>query len=143
MKHILVAIDGSERTAAIIEKAIEMAKSFSSKVTLLNVYEVPIFVYNFEFGYNPWLDELKANLSKKSGEILESARKNFTEASIEADTVSLEGSPASQIIDYVCEHEDIDLIIMGSYGMSGFRRFFLGSITNKVAAATEKPILIV
>jgi nucleotide-binding universal stress UspA family protein len=143
MKHILVPVDGSECTPVAIEKAKELAGVFGSKITLLNVYTIPYMSSELDFNVAVWIDSMKEYTMKKSRDTLEDAKALCRGMEVEIETVSLEGNPADQIIDYVSQHDDIDLVIMGTYGMGGFRRFFLGSTTHKVAVAIEKPILII
>jgi nucleotide-binding universal stress UspA family protein len=143
MKHILVPVDGSACTGLAIEQAKEFARIYGSKITLLNVYDLSYLSFNVDFGAVPWNQEITEGMIKRSNDILKEANDLLAGMSDQVELVSLEGNPAGQIIDYVRDHEDTDLVIMGSYGMSGFRRFFLGSTTHKVAVAIEKPILII
>jgi len=50
-------------------------------------------------------------------------------------------APAQTITD-VAEREQCDLIFMGSHGRSGWGHLLLGSVTNKVLAHTQKPVLV-
>lgn len=49
-----------------------------------------------------------------------------------AETVSVEGDPADMILE-VAEREQVDLIVVGNRGMTGARRFLLGSVPNRVS----------
>jgi nucleotide-binding universal stress UspA family protein len=142
MKHILVPVDGSACTGLAIAQAQEFARIYGSRITLLHVYDISYFSNNIDFGAIPWNQEITNAMIKRSNDILQEAKKHFTGMEDQVETLSLEGNPASTIINYVSQQDDIDLVIMGSYGMGGFRRFFLGSTTHKVAVAIEKPILI-
>ena len=51
------------------------------------------------------------------------------------------GDPASEIIDYA-ESENIDLIVIPSHGRTGLKRFFLGSVAEKVIRFAHCPVLI-
>lgn len=143
MKHILVPVDGSMCAGLAIDQAREFAKTYGSQVTLLNVYDISYFSGFTDFAAVPWNQEITNAMIKRSSDILAEAKERFDSVIDQVDTVSLEGNPANVIIDYVSEHADIDFVIMGSFGMGGFRRFFMGSTTHKVAVAIEKPILII
>jgi nucleotide-binding universal stress UspA family protein len=143
MKHILLPIDGSPCSGLAIQQAKEFAQIYGCKITLLNVYDITYFNNSIDFGAIPWNQEIINGMSKRSNDILIEAKELLAGMGDMVELVSLEGNPADQIIDYVRDHHDIDLVIMGSYGMSGFRRFLLGSTTHKVAVAIEKPILII
>ena len=64
------------------------------------------------------------------------------EDGIKISPVIKEGSPAKAILD-VASEEDVDLIVIGSSGKSGFDRFILGSVSDKVVNAAKCPVLVV
>ena len=61
---------------------------------------------------------------------------------VKISSVIKEGSPANVILDVAAE-EDVDLIVIGSSGKSGFDRFILGSVSDKVVNAAKCPVLVV
>ena len=142
MKRILVPTDGSDCSGLAIEKAIEMAKLFGSKIILFNVYDIQHVSSYFDFQHQERVDSLCEDMAKQSLNILEKAKAMCADFSGEVETVSVTGNPAVQICEYV-EKNDIDLVVMGSHGMGGIKRLFLGSVTHQVAVAIEKPILII
>lgn len=144
MKNILVAIDQSECSTRAIEQARDLATLYGAKLTILHVYDNKYFDIFIEGSYNRMdvITQMKADLEKQSHLLLSDGKALCAELGDQVETLSLEGNPANKIIDYVDAH-DIDLLVMGSHGMSGFRRFFLGSVTHKVAVSIEKPILII
>jgi nucleotide-binding universal stress UspA family protein len=143
MKYILVPVDGSDCANKAVEKAKELAKFYNSKITLLNVYHYPVISSGYELEQAAWIGLLTDELIKNSNDILEKAKAQCSDMADLVETVSLEGNPADQIIEYVCKHDDIEMVIMGTHGMGGFKRFMLGSTTHKVAVTIEKPILII
>ena len=64
------------------------------------------------------------------------------EAGVEVETFAREGAPADAILD-VAEERDADLIIVGNKGMTGARRFLLGSVPNKVSHHAPCSVLII
>jgi len=64
------------------------------------------------------------------------------EAGLEVETFAREGDPADAILD-VAEERDADLIVVGNKGMTGARRFLLGSVPNKVSHHAPCSVLIV
>ncbi len=64
------------------------------------------------------------------------------EAGIEVETFAREGDPADAILD-VAEEHDADLIVVGNKGMTGARRFLLGSVPNKVSHHAPCSVLII
>ena len=63
-------------------------------------------------------------------------------AGVEVETFAREGAPADAILD-VAEERDADLIIVGNKGMTGARRFLLGSVPNRVSHHAPCSVLIV
>jgi nucleotide-binding universal stress UspA family protein len=56
-------------------------------------------------------------------------------------TVIREGAAAETIVEYAKDHE-IDLIVMSTHGRSGFKRFVVGSVTERVLRTGETPVLV-
>lgn len=144
MKHITVAIDHSECSNRAIAQAKELAKLYGAKLTLLHVYDNKYFDTFLEGGYNRLdvIEKMRHEVQDQSASLLAAAKEQCADLETPIETISLEGYAAGRIIDFV-ENNDVDLLVMGSHGMGGFRRFFLGSVTHKVAVSIEKPILIV
>jgi nucleotide-binding universal stress UspA family protein len=74
--------------------------------------------------------------------VLESAAGPARERGIEVSTHAREGDPADAIID-VAEETNADLVIVGNKGMTGARRFLLGSVPNKISHHAPCSVLIV
>jgi len=141
MKKILVPVDGSKFALNAVEKAKELAKAFDSEIILLNI----IPVYPGAFSTYSISEGLKINLLKEakinSAKILDSAKKRL-DGYEKVTTVSLEGNIADEILNYAKEN-DVDMIIMGSQGLSNLHNIFIGSVTRKVALQATKPIMII
>lgn len=144
MKHIAAAIDPSECSTRAVAQALELAKLYGAKLTLIHVHDNKYFDIYTEGSFNRMdvIDKMRVEYEKQSATLLEAAKAACAELGDKVETVSMEGNPAARILDYV-ENNDVDLLVMGSHGMGGFRRFFLGSVTHKVAVSIEKPILII
>lgn len=134
-RHILVTTDYSKYGEAALKKAVQLAKPFNAKVTLLHAADtlssemypaigelaVPVMVDNPELE-KKHLERLENELK----EVLENM--DISEGLVE--TVIVEGHPVDAIIDYAKKHDN-DLIVMGSHGRRGLARL-LGSSTNGV-----------
>jgi nucleotide-binding universal stress UspA family protein len=59
-------------------------------------------------------------------------------SSVQASVLS--GSPYRAIVDYAAA-EDIDLVVMGTHGRTGFDRYLLGSVTERVVRLSDRPVL--
>ena len=63
-------------------------------------------------------------------------------ANVEVEPVILRGIPAEEIIGFA-EKNDIDLIVMGTHGRTGIKKFLLGSVAEKVVRHATKSVLVV
>ncbi len=61
---------------------------------------------------------------------------------VDIESVILEGNPAEEIIGFA-EKNDIDLIVMGTHGITGISRFLLGSVAENVVRHSKKAVLVV
>jgi nucleotide-binding universal stress UspA family protein len=73
---------------------------------------------------------------------LRQAAESMQEAGLEVETFSRQGDPADAILD-VAEENGADLIIVGNKGMSGAKRFLLGSVPNKVSHHAPCSVMII
>jgi len=137
-KKVVIAYDFSQTCQKALEFAIDFLKNFKVKVDILHVDE-PIGV--------PLIEKLKVKVHERFAEekkkILSDLKKKFEEKEIETNIVYLEGkNPVEVITDYVNNNEDVELLIIGSKGLSGLKRLILGNTATKLISKIKKPILI-
>jgi nucleotide-binding universal stress UspA family protein len=70
------------------------------------------------------------------------ASEKVQEAGVKVETYSREGDPADAVLD-IAEEQNADLIMVGNRGMTGARRFLLGSVPNKIAHHSPCSVLII
>ena len=137
-KKILVPTDGSE-----FAKKAERHALFLAKISGAELIAVSVTENNFVNGL-PLDDEiyqLNQVLNERSKENLEEFDK-LNEEGLKVTHIIREGSPAKVILE-VAKEEDIDLIVMGSSGKSGFDRFIMGSVADKVVNSAKCAVLVV
>ena len=137
-KKILVPTDGSE-----FAKKAERHALFLSKVSGAEIIAVSVTENNFVNGL-PLDDEiyqLNQILKERSEENLDEFDK-LNEDNLKITHVIREGSPARVILE-VAQEEAVDLIVMGSSGKSGFDRFIMGSVADKVVNSAKCAVLVV
>jgi nucleotide-binding universal stress UspA family protein len=141
---ILVGTDGSETASTAVRHAIGLAVDLRARLQIVSAYEptaderlllertqVPA---DIEWTVNPRADVL---------ELLERARSSAREAGVsEVETFARQGDAADAILD-VAEERGADLIVVGNKGMTGAKRFLLGSVPNKVSHHAPCSVLIV
>jgi len=137
-KKILVPTDGSEFAKKAQQHAMFLAKVSGAELVAVSVTE-----NNFVNGLT--LDDEVYQLNQILKERSEENLKEFDELNkddLKITHVIREGSPAKVILDVVND-EDIDLIVMGSSGKSGFDRFIMGSVADKVVNSAKCAVLVV
>ena len=138
IKKILVAVDGSKASSSAGNQAIDLAKKHQAELTAL--YVVPsdirygqgnlkgVVMTAMERGQK-YVDELKQNASE-------------TKISIRTDVVMSTNSVVKSIVEYA-EEKKMDLIVIGSRGISGLKRMLLGSTASGVVTYADCPVLVV
>lgn len=148
MKKILVPMDGSNASKKAAEKAIEIAKVYDSEVTFLTVVDVPIFVNYAEVGITiseTFLinrEKMVKEKLKHDTEMLDILVGQLDFADIKTEKLLLVGETYEQIIKHA-EEEQFDLIVMGSKGIGDHKHSVIGSVTKKVIAEVDCPILLI
>jgi nucleotide-binding universal stress UspA family protein len=137
-KRILVPTDGSE-----FAKKAQQHALFLSKVSGAEIIAVSVTENNFINGLP--LDDEVYQLNQVLKERSEENLKEFDELNeddLKITHVIREGSPARVILE-VAQEEGVDLIVMGSSGKSGFDRFIMGSVADKVVNSAKCAVLVV
>lgn len=139
--NILVPIDFSERSKKALQVADKFAKIFNGRITPFYSH-LPISEldepYALGLSSNMYqnFEDLEDQLASRVEEI---AEENVDTTRLDEPSVVL-GNAAEAIID---ASEDYDYIIMSSHGRTGFSRFLLGSVAEKVLRLAHTPVMIV
>ncbi|HET6453423.1 MAG TPA: universal stress protein [Armatimonadota bacterium] len=142
-KQILIPLDGSELAEGAISHAMEIAKAFKAKVTLLSVVE-PVAVYPQPGAVGPVVSvsmDVQDEVGKVA-EYLDGVADKLRQEGIDVLRVVREGDPAGQIVDYAHLNQ-VDLIVMSTHGRSGIQRLVYGSVAEHVLHHATVPILLV
>ena len=146
-KRILVPTDGSARAEHSALAAIELAKFLDASVVALYVYP-PLHIYPTEpFVATPELisAEAYAKVQQKAAKrYLGAIVKAAEAAGVPCTPLGIEhDSPAAAIVETASAADaPCDLIFIGSHGRGVVSQFFLGSITTKVQASCDIPVLV-
>jgi nucleotide-binding universal stress UspA family protein len=142
-QSIVVGTDGSETAKEAVRQATELANRLGATIHLVSAYEpVPEGRLRQERQQVP--DDLQwmVNPREDVSNTLQQAGEEIDEAGVKAETHPREGDPADAILD-VAEEENADLIVVGNKGMTGARRFLLGSVPNKVSHHAPCSVMII
>jgi len=136
-KKILVPLDGSEYSLHALEKAIQIAKKFDGKITLINVYSVGSFNVTPSQVFNYVLE-----MQKTGKIILSEGEKKVKDEGVQVETFLKEGHIVEEIIKKARE-SNFDLIVIGAKGISKIKEILLGSVSYGVTSHAPCPVLIV
>ncbi|CAA9528825.1 MAG: Universal stress protein family 4 [uncultured Solirubrobacteraceae bacterium] len=142
-KSIVVGTDGSETAGKAVEAAVDVARRHEATLHLVSAFvPVPQQRLREEGTQVPRDVEWKVNPREDVDATLSDAEEQTEGAGVPVTTYAREGDPADAILD-VAEEIGADLIIVGNKGMTGAKRFLLGSVPNKVSHHAPCSVLIV
>ena len=140
---IVVGTDGSETAGKAVQQATELAKQVGADMSLVSAYE-PVADQRLrrEARDVPKDLEWMVNPREDVEATLKDAAEKVEEAGVKVETYAREGDAADAILD-VAEETHADLIVVGNKGMTGTKRFLLGSVPNKVSHHAPCSVLII
>ena len=142
-KSIVVGTDGSDTASQAVRQAVELAAAVGAKVELVSAYE-PVSDQRLREERTDVPDDLQwmVNPREDVDATLEAAADIAREKGVTVETSPRQGDPADAILD-VAEERGSDLIVVGNKGMTGAKRFLLGSVPNKVSHHAPCSVLII
>ena len=141
---VLVGTDGSTTAAAAVGEAIVLAAKLGARLTIVSAYE-PISELRLreERQSAPADAQWMVNQREDVLAVLEKARELADAGGVAAiETFARQGDAADAILD-IAEEQGCDLIVVGNRGMTGAKRFLLGSVPNKISHHAPCSVLIV
>lgn len=134
---ILNPVDGSEHSKRSTEYAMSLAEKYNAKIVLLHCHSrFPVVLSE------PYFQQAIDEIMKVSEELTQPYEQMLQEGGLDFEVRILEGLPGSTIARVV-EIEKIDLVVMGSRGVSDFEGLFLGSVAHQVLHKVNCPVFIV
>jgi nucleotide-binding universal stress UspA family protein len=147
-QRILVAVDGSEGSREASEVAVGLAEKFNAQLFVLHAFRgYPEYMTMFPSAPAPSgeaIQEYEAYARKAALEVVGRTVSMAEKKGVKAKTKTSEtiGSVVQTITDYAAS-EKIDLIVMGTRGMGGFKKMLLGSVSSGVVTHAHCPVLVV
>jgi nucleotide-binding universal stress UspA family protein len=139
--NLLVPLDGSQLSEAILPFARSLASASKIPVELLQVIDPDTIVVSADPPIGRFFDTVEADLKRASSDYLKSVAGSFPDSLTVQRSVEI-GKPAEVIVDRAASHRGT-LIAMSTHGRSGIERWFLGSVADKVLHASANPLLLV
>lgn len=132
---ILVGTDGSGTASIAVEQAVGLAKASGATLVVLSAYPPP------SDAAPPFADAQGYPGVTVAQGLLEDIERRYADE-VSLRTIIREGEPADVIIE-AAETNGVDLIVLGNKGMTGAKRFVIGSVPNTVSHHSPCDILIV
>jgi nucleotide-binding universal stress UspA family protein len=131
--RIVVGTDGSETATEAVRTAIELAKLSGGKLEIVSAYQ-PVSQQRMRDEGEGISGDVSHTVNPREDVqlVLGNAAAEAKKAKVEVVTHPREGDPADAILD-VAEENNADLVLVGNKGMTGARRFLLGSVPNKIS----------
>jgi nucleotide-binding universal stress UspA family protein len=138
-KRVLIPLDGSPMAEQALPHAIAQAGRFQTELILLKVLEPFAHARGMSIGD---LERIKQQASTWAREYLERLAADVRQQGIEVQAVTIDGRPHVQIPQFA-ETNQVDLIVMSTRGQSGFSRWLMGSVADRVVRGAAVPVLLV
>ena len=142
-KSIVVGTDGSDTANQAVREAVDLARAVGAKLELVSAYE-PVPAQRLAEERRQAPEDMQWAISPREDvdSTLDSAAELAKQAGVTVDVYPRQGDPADAILD-VAEERGADLIVVGNKGMTGAKRFLLGSVPNKVSHHAPCSVLII
>lgn len=135
---ILVPTDGSQEMTLVVDQAIELASVCEATLHVLHVVD--------ERAYFSVPEDARERVRDVLREDAESFTKSVASRGVEAGLEVVRefrwGDPAPAIVSYAVEN-DVELVVMGTHGRTGYERYLLGSVAEKVGRIAPIPVLTI
>ncbi|MDQ3802426.1 MAG: universal stress protein [Acidobacteriota bacterium] len=140
---ILLAVDGSEYSAAAVEEVAARPWPSGTRVRVLSAVErvvPPAAEVWYDAGGS--LEQARQEMTKHADQLTAGVAETLRGGGLTAETAVRDGDPRSVIVDEAKEW-DADLIVVGSHGYTGLKRWLLGSVAQAVAGHAPCSVEIV
>ena len=143
-KHILCPTDLKERADLAVTKAVEIARQFGSKITLLNLHEEFMDQEEREM-LRVSVEKMKEKFTRIAVDSKEKMRAVISKLhadDLEVDYLPHKGKPQKTIVE-VADKLGVDLIVMCTDGRDNVMDFVTGTITEHVINTAHCPVLVI
>ncbi len=144
MKKILVPIDGSDVSLEVATKATEIAKNIGGELTFIKITlnPIPSKINEFEPFWDPELNGMLDVIKKIENKTLDDIIEKLDLSNMKFEKKFCFGEAYDEILKTARE-DNYDLIVIGRRGNSNIKRFFIGSVTQKVISDSPCPVLVI
>jgi len=126
LRKILIPLDGSKTAETVLPYIRYLASQFDSKIEVLGV----------------GIGNKNRRVNRLLNEYIDNTVSSLNAEKIETEAIVIYGSAADKILNY-SKQNDIDLIIMATHGRSGVKRWWMGSVAEKIISQSITPVLLI
>lgn len=144
ISKILVAVDGSDPSFNASTYAIDFAKRNGAELIVLYIVS-PVPYSQFEYANIGRMKEIESmEMEKAQREVVDKVKQKATEnkVSVKTEVLIKYTSVVKEIVEYA-EDNKVDIIVIGSRGVTGLKKLLLGSVANGVVTYSHCPVLVV
>ena len=141
IQKILCPTDFSAASEHALQEAIDLAKVLNAKIKVVHVFQRPIGIalegapVTIEAA-EQFLEQAHAELQKS----LQGVHESWLAKGVDLEVELIEGAPYAAIVE---EAAQCDLVVMATHGRTGFQRFVLGSVAERVVRTAPCPVLTI
>jgi universal stress protein A len=142
IKKILVPTDFSKGSAQALRYACALADTLNASLCLVHVIENQYLPGGYMEYYAPppeYFEQVEREGRKNLEALLTPEQQNKYRATL----VQRTGAAAHEILSYLQEQKDVDLVVMATHGRGGVSRLMMGSVADKVVRAAACPVLTI
>jgi nucleotide-binding universal stress UspA family protein len=140
IRSILVPLDFSAHADAVLAWAGHLAQEHGSQVVLLHAYHLPVEFQQLEATTLP--PEFWTSVKEEAVSFLERKAETLRAEGLQVETVVKEGYAAT-VIEAEARQRGVDLVVIGTRGLSGLKHLLLGSVAERVVQHAPCPVLTV
>ncbi len=134
---IVVPLDLSEVAEKAIEPAADIARGVGDQLLLVTVGAVRL-----RHDLQSHAESEGTEVPELIGQYLESTASDLSDIDVSCQLIKGE-TAAGALVDFVGEQDDVRMIVMATHGRTGFERWRLGNVTDKVVRHSSKPVLVI
>ena len=141
--RIVVGTDGSETAGEAVRQAVDLAKLAGAQLSIVSAY-APVSKRRLQSEQEGAPADVQYEIGPREDVnlVLDGAAASAKKEGLDVQTHPVEGDPAEAVLN-VAEETNADLIVVGNKGMTGARRFLLGSVPNNVSHHAPCSVMIV
>jgi len=146
-KKILVGVDGSDYSMKAARLGILFSKKYGARLYIVHGIDFPGYLAlsdpSMSRTVESTINSLRSKAEKKAKELLSNVSSIASKENVkfEAQVIDASSSVSGSIIDYA-ENNNIDLILVGSRGLGGFKRMLVGSVSQEIVSHAHCSVIV-